>query len=241
MKSLVLTAGSGSRLHPLTRLLPKALLDVKGKPVLEHIVSNLDSSNYVEEIYIMYSHAFEYQFREFDKYFKHNKKIELISDKHRIVNEMPGSVGAISYAVNHKSISDDLLVVGGDNLFDFEMDELVHFHYLNGKKTSIAVYDMGDKNKVANKFGCVTLDKHNKIIKFEEKPSKPESTLISTLCYVISKHDLHHLNNKDILKENAGELIKHLVNNGGVYGYEFKGKFFDIGTYEDLTKARMEF
>jgi glucose-1-phosphate thymidylyltransferase len=240
MKSLILTAGEGTRLRPITWITPKPLLDVKGKPVLDYIVSSLDSSKNIEEIYIIYPNLFEYQFNQFEKYFKYGKKIEFLSDKHRVVNEMPGSIGAIAYVVKHKNIQDDLLVIGGDNLIDFSIDDFVAFYESKGKKTSIAVYDIGDKQKVVKKFGCVEIDKNKKIISFEEKPIEPKSSLISTLCYILSKHDLHHLN-KNIFKENAGELIQHLVNNGGVYAFEFKGKWFDIGRYEDLEKAREEF
>ncbi|AJF62177.1 MAG: hypothetical protein QT11_C0001G0016 [archaeon GW2011_AR20] len=240
MKSLVLTAGEGSRLRPITWITPKSLLDVKGKPVLDHIVSSLDTSRNVEEIYIMYSHLFEYQFSQFERYFKYNKKIEFVSDKHKLVNEMPGSVGAIAYTVKHKDIQDDLLVIGGDNLIDFSIDDFIAFYQANGKKTSIAVYEIGDKEKVAKNYGCVEIDKNKKIKSFEEKPIEPKSSLISTLCYILSKHDLHHLDEK-IFKENAGELIHYLVNNGDVYAFELKGKWFDIGNYEELTRARKEF
>ncbi len=189
----------------------------------------------------MYPSLFEYQFQEYSKYYKYNKKIEMISDKERIVHEMPGSVGGISYVVNLKKINDDLLILGGDNLFDFDIDEFISFYYLMNKKTSIAVYDLGNKDEVANRFGCVSVDEKNKVVKFDEKPSNPESSLISTLCYILSKNDLHYLNDKNNLKENTGDLIKHLVNSGDVYAYEIKGKFFDIGTYPDLERARIEF
>ena len=188
----------------------------------------------------MYSHLFEYQFSQFERYFKYNKKIEFVSDKHKLVNEMPGSVGAIAYTVKHKDIQDDLLVIGGDNLIDFSIDDFIAFYQANGKKTSIAVYEIGDKEKVAKNYGCVEIDKNKKIKSFEEKPIEPKSSLISTLCYILSKHDLHHLDEK-IFKENAGELIHYLVNNGDVYAFELKGKWFDIGNYEELTRARKEF
>lgn len=239
MKSLILTAGSGTRLYPITRITPKPLLDIKGKPVLAHIVDNLDSSKYLEEISIIYPHQFESQFKDFETYFRYNKKIELISDKHRVIDEMPGSIGAIAYVVRHKNIRDDLLVLAGDNLFDFFIDDFINFYY-HKKKTSIAVYDFGNKSKV-NKFGVVELDKNDKIISFEEKPHIPKTSLVGTLCYILSKDDLHHLERKTF-KENAGELIKHLVESGqDIYGYQFRDKWFDIGSHEDLERARKEF
>ena len=239
MKSLILTGGLGSRLYPITKITPKPLLDVKGKPVLAHIVDSLDASKQIEEISIMYPHQFESQFKSFETYLGYEKRIELISDKNRIVDEMPGSIGAIAYVVKHKSINDDLLVVAGDNLFDFNIDDFINFYHTH-RKTSIAVYEFGNKSEVT-KFGVVELDRNNKIISFEEKPHHPRTSLVSTLCYILSRHDLHHLEKK-IFKENAGELIRHLVENGqDIYGYQFRGKWFDIGTFEDLDRARKDF
>ena len=239
MKALILTAGHGSRLYPLTRITPKPLLDIKGKPVLAHILDNLDESRTLEEISVMYPHQFESQFKAFEEYYKFGKRIEFISDKNRDVEEMPGSIGGIAYIVKHKNIHEDLLVVAGDNLFDFRIDSFLNF-YQSHKKTSIAVYDCGDKKK-ASRFGVVELDEKSKIVGFEEKPIHPKSTLVSTLCYALSNQDLHHLDKK-IFRENAGDLIKHLVENQqDIYGYRFTGKWFDIGTPEDLEKARKEF
>jgi len=217
MKSLILTGGLGSRLYPVTRITPKPLLDVKGKPVLAHIVDSVDASKHIEEIFITYPHQFESQFKSFENYFRYGKKVELISDKNRIVDKMPGSIGAIDYVVKHKNINDDLLVIAGDNLFDFNIDDFINFYHIH-KKTSIAVYEFGNKSEVT-KFGVVELDQNNKIISFEEKPHHPKTSLVSTLCYILSKHDLHHLEKKTF-KENAGELIRHLVESDqDIYGY----------------------
>lgn len=241
MKSLILGAGEGSRLYPLTRITAKPLLDIKGKPILAHIMDSLDTSRHLDdEVYIIYPNECEHQFNQFRTYFQYNKKIELISDKNKILKEMPGSVRSIAYVVNSKNIKDDLLVVAGDNLFDFRIDDFLNFYYSNGKKTSIAVYDIEDKDKIANKYGCVVVE-DKKIKEFEEKPANPKSSLVSTLCYILSKDDLHHLD-KEILKDNAGELIKDLVDSGHIINaFQFKGKWFDVGTPEDLERARKEF
>jgi glucose-1-phosphate thymidylyltransferase len=239
MKSLILASGFGSRLYPVTRITPKSLIDVKKKPMLEHIIENLDNSKYINQIYIVYADKFSSQFYEFVNSFSHDKQIELINDKHKTIDEMPGSIGTIAYFVKLKDIKDDLIVLAGDSLFDFNIDDFIEFYNKHNKKTSVAVYDIKDKNK-ANRFGVVEL-KGNRIINFEEKPENPKTSLISTLCYILSNKNLHHLERKTF-KENAGELIKHLVENDEeVYGFKFEEKFFDIGTHEDLEKARKEF
>lgn len=239
MKALILAAGFGTRLHPITKVTPKSLVDVKGKPLLAHILDSLNKSRDVKEIYIVYNYKFGNQFYKFLSHFKYNKKIKLISDKYKVVSEMPGSIGTINYFVKLKNINEDLLVLAGDSLFEFDVDKFIEF-FKKHNKTCIAVYDLKNKSKIAKKFGVVEIDKNNRIIGFEEKPKNPKTSLVAILCYILSNYDLHHLDKKTF-KENAGELIAHLVDHEDVYAYVFKGKWFDIGTHEDLERARKEF
>ncbi len=239
MKVLVLGSGTGTRLYPITKITPKTLVDIKGKPLLAYILEKLEKSNTISEIYITYNHHFEDQFHKFIEHFKYTKKIELISDKDKKESEMPGSIGTINYFMKLKKINEDLLVLAGDSIFNFEIDDFINF-YKKHNETSVAVYDFKDKKKVAGKYGIVELGKNQKIINFTEKPKKPKTSLAATLCYILSNYDLHHLDKK-AFRENAGELIAHLVKNEDVYGYLIKGKWFDIGTHEDLEMARKEF
>jgi glucose-1-phosphate thymidylyltransferase len=239
MKALILGGGTGTRLHPVTKITPKSLIDIGGKPILAHILEKLDKSKKIKEIYITYNHKFENQFHNFLEHFKFSKRIEIISDKEKKENKMPGSIGTINYFIKFKKINEDLLILAGDSIFSFEIDDFIHF-YEKHKETCVAVYNLIDKKKAAKKYGVVEIDKKKKIINFEEKPLKPKTSLIATLSYILSNYDLHHLN-KNTFKENAGELIAHLVENEDVYAYIFKGKWFDIGTHEDLEKARRRF
>lgn len=239
MKALILGSGVGTRLYPITKITPKALIDINGKPLLAYILEKLEKSKIIDEIYITYNHHFEDQFHKFIEHFKYSKKIELISDKDKKESEMPGSIGTINYFVKLKKINEDLLILAGDSLFSFEIDDFIDF-FMKNKETCIGVYDMRDKKKITNKYGVVKLDENNKIISFEEKPASPKTSIVATLCYILSNYDLHHLDKK-VFKENAGELIAHLVDHENVYGYIFRGKWFDIGTHADLERARKEF
>ena len=242
MRALFLTAGQETRLRPLSHITPKALLDVKGKPVLAHILDNFDSSRHLNESIVLYAHKYESQFREFEKYYKYQKKLKFISDSQKNHLDDPGLIGSIAHVVKSEKIEDDLLVTAGDNLYDFRIDDFINFHKSNKQKTCIAVHEFKHKSDVAGKYGVVQLEENSRrIISFEEKPHYPKTSLASTLCYILSKEDLHHLDKK-IFKENAGELIKHLVDDGQeVYAFGFRGKWFDIGTYANLETARKEF
>ena len=190
MKALILASGHGTRLHPITKITSKSLIDVKGKPIIAHILDNLDKSKYIKEIYIIFNNKFTNQFYHFLSHFKYNKKIEFITDKHKLEKEMPGSIGTINYFVKLKKINEDLLVIAGDNLFKFNIDDFIKF-YNKHKRTSVAVYDFKNKNKVKNKFGVIELKK-DKIVSFVEKPKNPKTSLAATLCYILANFDLHH-------------------------------------------------
>lgn len=237
MKAFILGSGFGTRLYPLTKVIPKTLIEVRGKPMLQHILENLEKSRHIKEIYIGYNSKFEEQFRYFIEGFKSKKKIYLITDK--TISESPSSIGAINSFVKLKNIQEDLLILAGDSLFSFDMDEFIDFHKKKDA-TCVAIFDIKDKKRAIKKYGVVELDKHNKIIGFEEKPEHPKTSLIGTLCYILSNYDLHHLDKK-AFKENAGELIEHLIDHEEVFGFLFGGKWFDIGTREDLERARKEF
>jgi glucose-1-phosphate thymidylyltransferase len=237
MKALILSSGLGKRLYPLTKLTPKTLIEVKSKPLLLHILEKLEKSKYIEEIYVTYNIKFEAEFKHFLNNFKFKKKIELVTNKK--ISSSSSSIGTVDYFVKSREINEDLLVLAGDSLFDFCIDDFIEFYGEHGQ-TSVAVYDLKDREKIAGKYGVVELDKTCKIIGFEEKPTSPKTSLVATLCYLLSNYDLHHLNKKNF-KENAGELIAHLVDHEDVYAFLFEGKWFDIGTHEDLKKARKEF
>ncbi len=239
MKALILGSGLGARLNPITKITPKPLIDLRGKPILAHILDNLEKSKYIDEIYITYSHKFRGQFNSFLKNFSYSKKIDLVRKKEKKEIEMPGSIGTINYFVKAKKIEEDLLVLAADSVFNFDIDDFIDFYREKGK-TSIAVFDIKDKDRAAKKYGIVEMDENGRIKSFAEKPENPATSFVAILCYAISNNDLHHLDKKTF-RENAGELISHLVSNGDVYGYLFSGKWFDIGSHEDLEMARREF
>lgn len=243
MKALILASGAGKRLRPITFVTPKSLIMVKNKQVLKHLLEKLNKSKYIDEIYIVYDHNFEDQFKSFMEdfkiYLKCGKRIELISDREKNTKTMPGSIGTINFFVKLKKIREDLLILASDSLFDFNIDNFIEFAKKHGK-TSVAVYDLKRREKAAKKYGVVEIGEKNKIIGFEEKPSKPKTSLVATLCYMLSNYDLHHLDKK-VFRENAGELIAHLVDHEDVYAYVFGGKWCDIGSLEDLERAKKEF
>lgn len=243
MKALILAAGYATRLYPLTQNTAKPLLNVQGKKIIDSILEKLEPCNEIEEIFIVTNNKFFNDFVNWGKIAetKTRKKILVINDKTAENGTRLGAIGDIQFIIKQQHIQEELLVIAGDNLFSFEIKDLLQF-YKEKKASIVAVYDTKDKFQIANRLGCVALDKNNKLIDFEEKPSHPKSTLAATACYVFPKEDLHFI--EEALKEKhydrPGDLIKFIAEKKATYGYQFAGYWFDVGTPEEYALVNSE-
>jgi len=141
--------------------------------------------------------------------------------------------------IGKENIQDDLIVIAGDNLFDFDLNKIVDF-FKEVNKNVIGLYDIKDINKSRN-FGILKIDNKNKIVSFEEKPNNPKSTLVSTAIYLYSRDELKKIGKymkTSLPKEGPGYLIPYFMESQDVYGFVFHGQWYDIGskeTYEEVN------
>ncbi len=235
MKALILAAGYATRLYPLTLDQPKPLLQVGEKKIVEHIVSKLEKLD-VDTIYIITNDKFYGHFCDWEKRFVSNKNIKIINDQTISNENRLGAIGDINYVVEQEKIDDDLLVIGGDNLFEDDLSGLINC--FNEKGSSILLNDVGDK-ELARLYGIVSLGEQGQIVKFVEKPLEPESTLASTLIYLLQKEHLPLLAKSLELgqADRAGDFIKYLSEHEKVFGLSLEGRWFDIGSMEQLKEA----
>ncbi len=228
MKCLILAGGFGTRLYPLTITKAKALLEYKGKPLLTHIVDRVPHNI---GIFVSCNRKFEADFYQWQKNL--GREVEICVEDVWTDDQKKGAVGSLNFWVNTKNIAEDLLVIAGDNYFEFDLAQFIAAY--NGKNALVAVYDIGDKSK-ASQFGVVQLDK-NRIAKFEEKPANPESSLIATACYILPPRILSMLGEYCQLgeRDNLGAFIAYLVDREEVYAYTFTELWLDVGTAESLS------
>ncbi|PIN73381.1 hypothetical protein COV20_04075 [Candidatus Woesearchaeota archaeon CG10_big_fil_rev_8_21_14_0_10_45_16] len=239
MKALILAAGYATRLYPLTKNTPKPLLKVADKPLMEYILDKLAAVDDVESIYVVTNDKFYSNFMDWLEHYTYDKPIKIINDYTKTNEARLGSVGDINHVIKTENINDDLLVIAGDNLFGFSLQNFVKFY--NEKNTSIVAFrDFGDVNIVRGRLG-VGIIEGTKVINFEEKPSEPKSALGSTACYIFTKGDLPQID--ILLKEKGGDapgnIIPYLINVSEVHGFIFTEHWFDIGTIESLEKANL--
>ena len=239
IKCILLCAGYATRLYPLTIDTPKSLLDIAGKPVIEHILEKIYEIP-VNEIFVVTNSRFYDKFNEWLSNYNEKIPIKVINDKTNNNEERLGALGDIHFVIQNQKINDDILIIAGDNIFEDSLAGMNSF-FKDKKMSIIGLHDV--KNlEVAKRMGVVSLDKNNKLIEFAEKPKNPKSTIVSALIYFIKKDDVQFIKEclraKSSEKEvKAGEFIEYIINKTSVYGYVLKKNWFDIGDYEQLKKA----
>ncbi len=228
MKCLILAGGFGTRLYPLTRNRAKALLEYKKQPLINHVLRQVPQGI---PVLVNTSKRFEAEFRRWQE--TAPREVRILVENVMKEEEKLGAVGSLDFWIANVPITEDLLVIAGDNYFEFSLPGFLASY--DGEHTLVAVHDISDRN-LARPFGVVRLD-GMKIVEFKEKPAEPESSLIATACYVFPRRVFPLLNLYCRLgeKDNLGSFVAYLVNCDEVHAYAFTEPWVDIGSVENLT------
>jgi len=244
MKVLILGAGYGTRLYPLTLNKPKALLEVGGKVILERVLGSIFLIKECDGIYIVTNAKFFAVFKDWVNNKNFGNRINVLNDGTSSNDDRLGAIGDIDFTINKGSIDDDVLVLGSDNLYNFRMRDFVDFAKSKKPCASLALHDVGDLEK-ARLYGIAVLKEgSSEIIDFEEKPKMPKSTLAATAVYFYPKEKVKLIREymkSSLTKDAPGNFIKWLKTKEPVYGFVFKEKWYDIGDKESLKKADSEY
>jgi len=241
MNAIILAAGYATRLYPLTLNRAKPLLKVGGKPIVEWTVDNLAAIPDIGMISIVTNDKFASDFKAWaESYEKRHSKCEfkIINDGSTSDEDKLGAIGDINFAVTRENLAgDNLLIVAGDNLFTESLRGFVE--YAKKNEATVAAYDVGDTEAI-KKYGNIEIDADGTIIRFEEKPEKPRSTLAAIALYYYSAEVLSLLttylaagNNPD----QPGRFVQWLYTRKPVKTFQLDGQWLDIGSNETLQKA----
>ena len=237
MIAVILCGGYGSRLRPFTNNVPKALLEFGSIYLIDYIIYQIDKSAIIDDIIVVTNGRYFENFSDWKDKAEKNRhiNIEIISDGTMTEETQLGAVAEIAFLLEHKNINDDVLIIAGDNYFEFNL-YLMYNLFITKNSIVIAVCNLRDNGLLSRKYGVVEIDQNNKINYFDEKPKNPKTSLASTACYMIKQNDLIELqrylrNASD--KDTLGEYIKWLVRSGNVvHGFVFNEAWYDIGTID---------
>jgi len=244
VKALILAAGYATRLYPLTKEYPKPLLTVRQKPIIDFIIDKLKTIDEIDEIIVVTNSKFISRFKKWRRKLHAKKCVSLVDDLTKDNRDRRGAIGDMDFAIDKKRIEDNLLVIGGDNLFDGNLKDFLLFAKANKKSPVIGAYNVRDKINARN-YGVIKLDKNNKLIDFQEKPRNPKSTLVAMCLYYFPKEKLglikEYLGDKIKKTDATGLYIDWLKNKCPVYGFVFCGQWYDIGDYKFYNQAKQKF
>jgi len=240
MDALILAAGYGTRLGELTKNTPKPLLDVGGRPMLEHILDRALDGGHVRRVVVVSNHRFAEHFHGWAAGWK-RVPVVVVDDGTETNETRLGANGDIRFALEQAQVRDDLLVVGGDNLFTFDLAAFIAF--AAQKRAANVLYDVGSL-ALAALYGVVDLAPDQRITAMVEKPPAPTSTLASTCIYFWGREHLglyerYLAEGHD--KDRTGSFLAWAHGVIPVYGWRGDGEWWDIGDKGELDRVRARF
>jgi glucose-1-phosphate thymidylyltransferase len=244
MKVLILAAGYGTRLYPLTKDKPKPLLPIHRKPLLNYLIEKVQKAPGLNEIIVITNDKF---FQSFQAWTKKNASfpiaLKIMNDGTKTPEDRLGSIGDIRFVLEQQKINEDLLVIGGDNLFDYGLDDFFVFAQSKKDHVTVGLYDIKDVAQAKN-FGVALVDQSRQVTLFEEKPPQPKTSLIAMCLYYLPKETLA-LIEKYIQEggkvDRAGDYIGWLCQKKRLNGFQFEGTWYDIGSIEAYNEAQDKF
>jgi glucose-1-phosphate thymidylyltransferase len=229
VKALVLAAGYATRLRPLTDTIPKPLLPVGGRPMVDWILDRIAETS-VDEVHLVTNARFTADFERWAE----GKDVHVHNDGTSSNEGRLGAIGDIAFV----GLDDDLLVIASDNLFDYSLADYVQYWRTKGG-SCVAVHDVVDI-ELAKKYGIVDVDADDRVTDFVEKPEQPRSTLAATATYLY-RRDHAALVSTYLAEGNPpdqpGNLIAWLQTREPVFAYRFAGEWYDIGDQAQLLEA----
>lgn len=231
MKAMILAAGLGTRLRPLTEEISKPMVPIVNKPVMEHIVELLAKYGIGEIVVNLHYHpqAIQNHFGDGSRWG--------VSLTYSLEEELLGTAGGVRKVKDFFG-DETFLIVSGDTLTDIDLDSLFKFHQTKGAVATIAVKEVEDPSR----YGVVITSEKGKVINFQEKPAREEarSKLANNGIYVLEPEVLD-LIPEGVFYDFGRQLFPLMVERKQkVYGFEHDDYWDDVGTLEDYQKSNFD-
>ena len=225
LKAVILAGGKGTRLRPLTYAIPKPLLPIGRKPILEIIIERLREHGFTDIILTV-----EYKAELIEAYFRDGDSLDVnITYLHE--NKPSGTAGPLKL-VEHLLDDQPFITMNGDLLTDLDFGEMYQAHLEKNLELTMAT----TTHTIKSPYGVIDMQ-DNKIVSIREKPDL--TFLINAGIYVVSPSALDIISKGEFF--DMPDLIQTLIDQGRkVETYYIDGKWQDIGTMESYEKANAE-
>ncbi len=223
-----MSGGEGKRLRPITEFIPKPLVKICEKPVLKHILELVKKNNFQEATLTL-----KHKYYEILNVFEDDEYLG-VKLNYSIEENPLGTAGSVKKAV----CDDEVLVISGDCLCDFDLTSAIKFHKKNKADATIITKNVCDPRD----FGLVLSNESGKILSFAEKPSYENcvTDFANTGVYILSKSIL------ELIPENeksdfAKDIFPKALKNGlKLFSYQEKGYWCDIGTIKSYLQCHKD-
>ena len=240
MKCLILAAGYATRLYPLTENFPKPLLTVGEKTILDWLIDDIETTGEVDEYVVISNGKFAHHFEEWAA--KKPNKITVLNDGTMTNETRLGAVIDVKFAIEKLGITDDVLIIAGDNLLDFSLSEFISYAKARGASSVLRYFEPDTKRLL--KSGVVTVDENDKIIRMTEKSQTPETNWCTPPFYYYTSADVARID--DAIADGCGtdapgSYVAWLAQHSDVYAMEMRGKRYDIGNLESYEQVKRDY
>ena len=238
--AVILAAGFGTRLAPLTDHTPKPLLEVGGRPVVSHLVGLIQAVDADAPIVVVANDQHPEPWRRWQH--QQGPTVVVCSNGVTAVDDRLGAVADLARGVQALPSVDQVLVLAGDNLILESLQPHLDAARADGDPI-VLCRDLGD-DVPPGRFGEITVDDVDRVVRFREKPADPSSPLAATCTYVLpgstARTDLaEYLTTGDA--DSPGSFVAWLAARRTVRARTLTGDYFDIGNHETLADARARF
>ncbi len=236
MKALLLAAGYATRLRPLTDEVPKPLLAVGGRPMVDWICDQIAACAEIDGVHLVTNAVYAAAFERWAA----GRGVVVHDDGTHSNESRLGAIGDIRVAVERGRLGGEaLLVIAADNLFEFSLRDYIAFWRAKPGGSAIAVHRLADPS-LAPLYGVVELDAEDRVVGLEEKPENPRSDLVSTATYLFSPAHLALI--EPYLAggnppDPPGVFLTWLCAREPVYGFRFSEEWLDVGELSQLQEA----
>lgn len=242
MKCVLLAAGYATRLYPLTLNTPKSLLPVAGRAILDRILEKVDRVPGLDRIVLVSNARFADQFEAFMASRRSLIPYTVLNDGTTDNDNRLGAIADLLFAVDRLGLDEDLMVLAGDNLFDFELSDFSSF-FRAKRADCITAHRLEDVGEL-RRTGVAELTADQRVLSFEEKPAEPKSTWAVPPFYLYRRETLPLI--REYLAgggnpDAPGNLVPWLAGRLPVYAFTFEGARYDIGTPESYAEAQRAF
>lgn len=236
MKAMILAAGVGSRLDPITRTVPKPMVPILNQPVMAHIVDLLARHGF-NDIYC----NTHYLAAHIEDYFR-NHAIPGVDIRFNREAELMGTSGGVKRVAEDKGFFDKgetFLVAGGDDLTDIDLTAMLEFHKAKGALATIGLTTVDDPSQ----FGVVVLEDDGSISRFVEKPAPgtAPSNLVNTGLYLFEPEVLDLIPSGQFHDFGKNVFPYLLEQKKPFFGYEMSGYWRDVGNLREYRECHDDF